>query len=130
MTVNFRTFSSLLLIILLFVSLNSAFTAVAEDINLNNDYFSIKPDELDQNTLIVLENLAEESELSLHQLDEERFLLIYGGRFYLLNVDSRLVKTENGEFELPVKTILINGKLLVPIYLIDILPEINIVDKE
>lgn len=129
MTIKFRTFSSLLLIILLFSFLNSAFV-FAEDIALEDSYFSIKPDEPDQNTLIVLENLAEDSELSLHQLDEERFLLIYGGRFYLLNVDSLVVKTENGEFELPVKTVLINDKLLVPIYLIDILPEINISEKK
>ena len=125
MTSDFNFISSLLLIFVLFTLLNS--TAVfAEKINLNETLFSIMPENITQNTLIVLENLVQEIDLSLHRLDEQRYLLIYGGRFYLLNVDSRIVKAENGEFELPEKTALINNKLLVPVYLLELLPEIEV----
>jgi len=120
-------FSSLTLFFLLILILLTSVSGSlgAEEIMLNDEYFNIMPKIIDENTLIALEKIEELIAISEHRIEEDRFLLIYKGRFYLLQNGSKIIETENGKFSLPSEVLYINDKLLVPIYLLDILPGIE-----
>ena len=118
--------SSLLLLILFFSGVFTFHSLEAQEIVLNQGYFNIYPNQIDENTLIVLEEIEEELNISLHKLEKDRFLMIYRGRFYMLKDKSRIIETELGQVELPVEILYINDNLLVPIYLLNQLPGIEL----
>jgi hypothetical protein len=116
-------FSLFFLIVIVFsLSINS----LALEVKFKDNDFSLKPQVITEQTMVVLDNLQPELDFTLHNLEAGRYLLIYGGHFYMLNVDSKVIKTENGELELPNKILQVNHKLLVPVYFIDLLPELEV----
>ncbi|MCC3144022.1 hypothetical protein LJ207_01625 [Halanaerobium sp. Z-7514] len=112
--------TSFLLIFLTIIVLNTV-AVEAVELEFSEKHFMIMPDELEQSTLFVVEELTDELDINLYQLEEERFLLISGGRFYLLNANSNVIETEAGNYEMPAQTMLVNNKLLAPLYIIELL---------
>lgn len=98
-------------------------TAAVEAVELEFEekHFMIMPQQLDESTLFVVDELADELDINLYQLEAERFLLISGGRFYLLNVNSNILETEAGDYEMPTEVLFVNNKLLAPLYIIELL---------
>jgi len=118
--------SSLLLLVLFFSGLFNFHSLEAQEIVMNKEYFNIYPKKIDENTLIVLEEIEEKLNISLHKLEKDRFLMIHKGRFYMLKNKSRIIETEMGHVELPAEVLYINDNLLVPIYLLNQLPGIEL----
>ena len=108
------------MIFFLITALNTILVEAVE-LKFEEKHFMIMPDQLDEASLFVVEELADELDINLYQLEEERFLLISGGRFYLLNINSNIIETEAGNYEMPAQALLVNNKLLAPLYIIELL---------
>ncbi|MGM0602732.1 MAG: hypothetical protein ACQESS_05400 [Bacillota bacterium] len=116
------------LIVLLFIVFYS-FSLFAEELDLNSFEFSIKPDNIEESTLIPAEELKQSLPISFHRMEDNKFLLIFAGRFYLLNSGTNNIKIEGGEVELGNKILFINSHLLLPVEFIKLLPGIDIDDS-
>ncbi len=103
-----------------------SFSLSAEEVDLNSFEFSIKPDSIEESTLIPAAELKENLPLSFHRMEDNKFLLIFAGRFYLLNIETKNIKIEGGEVELKNNIFFLNGHLLLPAEFIKMLPGINI----
>ncbi|RCW41827.1 MULTISPECIES: hypothetical protein [unclassified Halanaerobium] len=98
----------------------------AEEIDLNSFKFSIKPDNIEESTLIPASELKENLPLSFHRMEDNKFLIIFAGRFYLLNVETKNIKIEGGEIRLENNIFYLNGHLLLPVEFIKMLPGIDV----
>lgn len=103
-----------------------SFSISAEEVDLNSFDFSIKPDSFEESTLIPAAELKENLPLSFHSMEDNKFLLIFAGRFYLLNSETKSIKIEGGEVELENNIFFLNGHLLLPAEFIKMLPGIDI----
>ncbi|MGM0445702.1 MAG: BsuPI-related putative proteinase inhibitor [Bacillota bacterium] len=109
----------LLILLISFSNLGSASSLLK--INNTQINFNIEPEEIENETLIPIEQFKNMEEFFMQAIGEDKFLIIYETGYYIFSLDSNEVKSDKGNLNICCKPIKINDHVLVPFNLIEII---------
>ncbi len=88
---------------------------LAEEIELEDFDFEIKPEEITEDTYLPFEELKEEIHIRKMNLSEDRYLLNYDNDYFIVEVNSNVVESYSENIYLNNNILEINDHLLLPV---------------
>lgn len=110
---------SLIILISLILILNSVTMINALEINGNKINFDITPEIINDNSYVPLNQFNKLEDFLIEKLQNNRFLIIYNGKYFIISTNDKMVKSSQGEFTLNSQPLSLNNHLLVPLQLIN-----------
>jgi len=109
----------LIILISLFLIFNSIAMVNALEINDTEINFDISTQELNNKSYVPLNQFNRLENFLMENLQDNRHLIIYKNKHFIISISHKIVKSSQGEFTLKTKPVSLNNHLLVPFELIN-----------
>lgn len=107
-------------VLALFITILFSNLVLAEvQVNGKNIELDLTPAEITADTYLPLSELVDHNIVDIDRVSEDKFLLFYRNDYYLLESNSRAVKSNRGDRNLNYRPLKINGHFLVPVEFLD-----------